>query len=369
MTKNQELSREEEAELSKSKKKVKEGHHVEFNDGLRAYAKAFDFSNLLDMEADSDEEVEELCEGLTAVRLHELPMELYETEALKQIGEAMGRVLWIDSHTAIEARGRYARLCIQLDVTKPLIDTILIGRFERLMVYEGLHKLCFSCGRIEHRKKLCLLTIKKPKSPMKSGSMSVGEDRTLYKGALPHGLHDSSCTGLGSGTVKDRGAGIDEDKYGPWMLVTQRKPGQKKTNFAVTSRDHAMHRLGQAIRVLRQEPKGDTRDWTSIGEGVETVRPLRVVQEPSLGNKMLDKQLEFRFNTSVKGKRELARSRATKGLSKVGTGGVASRQTKMGKQSQRQDFGDSKGRYGESQSEANTHNVMDQSEASARDGG
>ena len=98
MTKNRELSREEEAELSRSKKKVKEGHHADFNEGLSesgqsqgaqsswgakkktfkdklvgeipgAYAKAFDFSDLMDMEADSDEEVEELCEGIAAVKL------------------------------------------------------------------------------------------------------------------------------------------------------------------------------------------------------------------------------------------------------------------------------------------------------------
>lgn len=64
------------------------------------------------------------------VRLHELHMELYETKVLKKIGEAIGRVLRIDSHTAMEARGRYARLCIQLAITKPLINTILIGWFE-----------------------------------------------------------------------------------------------------------------------------------------------------------------------------------------------------------------------------------------------
>ena len=98
MTKNRELPREEEAELSRSKKKVKEGHHADFNDGLGesghsqggqsswgaakktfkdklvgeipgAYVKAFDFSDLLDMEADSDEEVEELREGLATVKL------------------------------------------------------------------------------------------------------------------------------------------------------------------------------------------------------------------------------------------------------------------------------------------------------------
>lgn len=73
-------------------------------------------------------------------------------EVLKQIGESIGRVLRIDSHTAMEARGRYARVCRQLDINKPLINTVLIGRFEQPMVYEGLHKLCFSCERIGHRK-------------------------------------------------------------------------------------------------------------------------------------------------------------------------------------------------------------------------
>ena len=64
------------------------------------------------------------------VRLNAFPMELHEPEVLKQIGESIGKVLRIDTHIAMEARGRYARLCIQVDLNKPLIDTILIGRFE-----------------------------------------------------------------------------------------------------------------------------------------------------------------------------------------------------------------------------------------------
>ena len=46
------------------------------------------------------------------IRLNALPIELYETEVLKEIGDSIGKVLRIDSHTALEARGRYARLCI-----------------------------------------------------------------------------------------------------------------------------------------------------------------------------------------------------------------------------------------------------------------
>ena len=57
-------------------------------------------------------------------------MELYESEVLQQIGGAIGKVFRIDTHTAMEDRGRYTRLCIQVDVNKPLANTILIGRFE-----------------------------------------------------------------------------------------------------------------------------------------------------------------------------------------------------------------------------------------------
>lgn len=46
------------------------------------------------------------------VRLNELPIELYKTEVLKQIGESLGKVLRIDVHTAMEAHGKYARLCV-----------------------------------------------------------------------------------------------------------------------------------------------------------------------------------------------------------------------------------------------------------------
>ena len=69
-------------------------------------------------------------------------MELFETEVLKQIGTSIGKVLRIDTHTAMEARGRYARLCIQVDINKPIIDTILISKFEQPVMYEGMHELC-----------------------------------------------------------------------------------------------------------------------------------------------------------------------------------------------------------------------------------
>ena len=528
MTKNRELSREEEAELSRSKKKVKEGYHAEFNDRISesgqsqggqntwgaakksfkdklmgefpgVYAKAFECSETLELDADSDEEVEELREGLTAikltretkmrirkpwsnaliiklygrtigfnflqskinlmwkpvgslvcvdlgkefysvrfslkedmdavlnngpwfigghflsirpweplfkpasasvssiavwVRLHELPLELYEMEVLKQIGEAIGRVLRIDSHTAMEARGRYARLCIQLDVNKPLINTILIGRFEQSVVYEGLHKLCFSCGRIGHRVEACPLIIKKPEPPVEGGPMRAGEDT--------HVVHESYCTGTGSG-LKDSAAGREEDGYGPWMLVARRKPGQKRTNMAGTSGEKAVHEVGRDGRGLMQEPKGGSKDGNAFNERFDSIGLMRVGREPSLGVKKGDKYVAARSSPSVKGKKALARNRASVWSSKGETGEVgvfsssstgvwgsrnlngdgecageytgepyhfsANGGEELGKQSRRLEVGISEDGFGGDHHEVTDGDAMDQSRCSVREGG
>ena len=80
-------------------------------------------------------------------------------EALKEIGSTIDKVLRIDTYTALEARGRYARICVQIDVEKPLITALLIGNIEQPVIYEGIQKMCFSCGQIGHRREVCPHTI------------------------------------------------------------------------------------------------------------------------------------------------------------------------------------------------------------------
>lgn len=93
------------------------------------------------------------------IRLNELPIEYYNAEVLLQIGKSIGTMLRVDTHTASESRGRFARLCVQVNVTKPLVTAILIGKFEQPVCYEGIHHLCFSCGRMDHRRENCPFTI------------------------------------------------------------------------------------------------------------------------------------------------------------------------------------------------------------------
>ena len=85
------------------------------------------------------------------IRLNKLPIEYYNAKALHQIGKTIGNVLRVDTHTASETRGRFARLCVQVDVNKPLATAILIGKFEQPICYKGIHKLCFVYGRMGHK--------------------------------------------------------------------------------------------------------------------------------------------------------------------------------------------------------------------------
>ena len=64
------------------------------------------------------------------VRLPEFPIEFYDKIVLKEIGNAIGPMLRIDYYTASSTRGSFVRLCIQVDLDKPLINTVKIGRLK-----------------------------------------------------------------------------------------------------------------------------------------------------------------------------------------------------------------------------------------------
>lgn len=94
------------------------------------------------------------------VRLLELLFEYYEPCVLQEIGAAIGSVLRIDANTVIGVRGRFARICVQIYLSKPLTRKILLEGVVQEVQYEGINALCFSCGQVGHRKEWCPYSVK-----------------------------------------------------------------------------------------------------------------------------------------------------------------------------------------------------------------
>ena len=87
--------------------------------------------------------------------MEQLPIEYYHPEFLKHVGNKLGKLLKVDAITSATIRGRYARLCVQIHMTNPLLKCVKIGSFWQDIVYENLPMICYWCGRIGHHKTHC----------------------------------------------------------------------------------------------------------------------------------------------------------------------------------------------------------------------
>ncbi|XP_061376228.1 uncharacterized protein LOC133318249 [Gastrolobium bilobum] len=100
------------------------------------------------------------------MRIPGLPVELYSTQHLWKIGNIFGRTLKVDKNsirTAEEGDGEvtekahFARIYVEVNLNKSLLSRFKMGNRTIQVGYEGLHLICFSCGKYEHRKDQCSL--------------------------------------------------------------------------------------------------------------------------------------------------------------------------------------------------------------------
>lgn len=90
------------------------------------------------------------------VRFPDLPIEYYNNQALLKLGNLVGKALYVDKTTLNASRGKYAQVCVKIDLQKTLLAKYrLKNRIHRIQ-YEGLHNICFSCGLFGHNKVQCL---------------------------------------------------------------------------------------------------------------------------------------------------------------------------------------------------------------------
>lgn len=137
------------------------------------------------------------------IQLPELPIEYYEPSVFQEIGEVIGPVLRIDTHTAAESRGRFARLCVQINLDEPITKLLKLGGIDQPVQYEGLSSLCFACGRVGHKMENC-----------------------HYK--VVASATEEGKEAAGNGTDVQDQTSKEEKVFGPWVLVSRKKPPNRQ---------------------------------------------------------------------------------------------------------------------------------------------
>jgi hypothetical protein len=93
------------------------------------------------------------------IRLMELPQEYWRQRTLFEIASAIGTPLSLDEATKARAFGHYARILVDMDLSRHVFDEIVVERegysFKLAVVYERLPAFCMHCGIIGHSVQDC----------------------------------------------------------------------------------------------------------------------------------------------------------------------------------------------------------------------
>lgn len=162
------------------------------------------------------------------VRFPCLPIEYFNEDFLMRLGRKIGDPIRVDNNTSRVTRGHFARLCVEVDVTKPLLSKFKLNRRVRRIEYEALHMVCFSCGIFGHMKDNCP-SLRKELQPENVEN-------------VPNSVHSNPAPKVAQLPENQVVNPAVLDDFGDWMLVKKdrrrnQRP-QEKPVFKFGSGDH-----------------------------------------------------------------------------------------------------------------------------------
>ncbi|KAL0297840.1 UNVERIFIED_CONTAM: hypothetical protein Scaly_3081500 [Sesamum calycinum] len=96
--------------------------------------------------------LEAISSTLVWIRFPEMPVEFFQEELLMRIGNRIGRAVKVDETTMAASRGRYARVCVEVDLTKPLVSMITLLGFAQALSMKACIKYALIVGSTVRRR-------------------------------------------------------------------------------------------------------------------------------------------------------------------------------------------------------------------------
>ncbi|XP_057418469.1 uncharacterized protein LOC130712667 [Lotus japonicus] len=189
---------------------------------------------------------------LAWVRIPGLNVVFYDESYLLSVARVIGTPIKVDRNTLQADRGRFARICVELDLTKPVVGKVCLEGYWYKIEYEGLHVICTKCGCYEHRSRECnAMPVNvpqadasptntpraEPSNPSSEGALEIAgcdprvtqdpkestvEDAMIVM-ADTTPVEETTKIGESGGAVNTGKLAEDFEVIGDWMIVTKRK--------------------------------------------------------------------------------------------------------------------------------------------------
>ncbi|XP_058753890.1 uncharacterized protein LOC131627080 [Vicia villosa] len=196
------------------------------------------------------------------VRVSGLPIEYYDARVHIFIGNCIRVTFKVDRNTMSKERGKYARLCVQVNLSKSLLAMFAIKGRHYKIEYEGLHLLCLRYG-FGHFKEGCEDQTKL------NGKGLVTEVRNfLEKGNIPNQIQEGEQNEDGPWKVTQKTRrtrkGKEIEKNGWQPAQYEGPPSIQNTNGPDTGSIHLLNQLSP--KELRANGEKDNTMETDISE-------------------------------------------------------------------------------------------------------
>lgn len=182
------------------------------------------------------------------IRFPGLNLVYYDETILLALASAIGKPVKVDINPKDVRRGRFARVCIEVNLTKPVVGRVWLKDLWYHVEYEGLHRICGTCGCYGHLMRECKV---EPTMETNNNTQGVNNDgagqfqppimvETTIRGKMPPILEEVRETMNVTPTImndlnennsnhKPDLAVTDSPLHGEWLVMQRRKANNQQT--------------------------------------------------------------------------------------------------------------------------------------------
>ncbi|XP_057443947.1 uncharacterized protein LOC130736117 [Lotus japonicus] len=174
-----------------------------------------------------------------------LGFQFYDESILVTLASGVGKSIQVDTNTMDMQRGKFARICVEIDLDQPVIGMVGLRGTWYNVEYEVLHLLCSHCGCYGHMARQCA-NPPQPVAPdstpavvttpattteiQAQGSQQENVQPTVMDAVNAQGTMSVDGGGINGAAIKPvKSIPLTVTAHGEWLVVDKRKKNPSKT--------------------------------------------------------------------------------------------------------------------------------------------